>query len=543
MENIYHHASSETQQHLAYNGGYLETPYTANNVNMPLPGSAAHEPTQPDHNASPWTSARGYDGHAYGFMCDFPAPPPGGGGGFGGPRMPFPYGFDPSVPPPPFGCPPPGHFPNVVNTAPINTYSSRGASTVQTFTVTQRFGPQTTRYDLDSSQKQQHEYEGFSERAALYPPQGKDHDRSPRTATRPEDETALQRRQDQQWLGRFLKGREKSPQSPQTPRQPPPHSCAPAPGLREALYSAARLVSQLTRSCETLRNNVENECVWADSYVMALNVKRELQDSLRVLGDSERLGSWKAKLSRVSKRRARRLRARTLLQVEDKEREDLITEKEAAINTWRLQQIRQVEEKKKERELKLAADSVLCEVRKKQADVKRMQDILRSLEKLRRLRKEAASRKGIVTERECDEAFGSRLEQLRCVMKKRTGVYSAEEKALMVMLEGEQEEERRREQEKHVKKERERQLQRKHRVDAMLFGDKLPADCVLEPFREYYTQAERSLHALLQIRREWDTFVVLADHPDSSPVPHSWILPDAPSDQAWASALHIADTE
>lgn len=47
-----------------------------------------------------------------------------------------------------------------------------------------------------------------------------------------------------------------------------------------------------------------------------------------------------------------------------------------------------------EQELKLAADSVLCEVRRKQADVKRMQDIMRSLEKLRKLRKEAASRKG-----------------------------------------------------------------------------------------------------------------------------------------------------
>lgn len=47
-----------------------------------------------------------------------------------------------------------------------------------------------------------------------------------------------------------------------------------------------------------------------------------------------------------------------------------------------------------EQELKLAADAVLCEVRKKQADVKRMQDVLRSLEKLHRLRKEAASRKG-----------------------------------------------------------------------------------------------------------------------------------------------------
>lgn len=47
-----------------------------------------------------------------------------------------------------------------------------------------------------------------------------------------------------------------------------------------------------------------------------------------------------------------------------------------------------------EQELKVAADAVLSEVRKKQADMKRMQDVLKSLEKLRRLRKEAASRKG-----------------------------------------------------------------------------------------------------------------------------------------------------
>jgi len=55
-------------------------------------------------------------------------------------------------------------------------------------------------------------------------------------------------------------------------------------------------------------------------------------------------------------------------------------------------------------------------------------------------------------------------------MNRRTAVYSVEEKALMVMLEGEQEEERRREQERRAKKERERKLQRKRRVDVMLFG-------------------------------------------------------------------------
>lgn len=44
----------------------------------------------------------------------------------------------------------------------------------------------------------------------------------------------------------------------------------------------------------------------------------------------------------------------------------------------------------------------------------------------------------------------------------------------------------------------------------------------------------------LFFRREWDVFVA-ADHPDSSPLPQSWVLPDPPSDQDWASALQAAD--
>lgn len=38
-------------------------------------------------------------------------------------------------------------------------------------------------------------------------------------------------------------------------------------------------------------------------------------------------------------------------------------------------------------------------------------------------------------------------------------------------------------------------------------------------------------------------FVVAVDHPDASPVPQSWVLPDAPSDQDWATALQTADTD
>lgn len=538
MDNTFHHGPPEKQQPPVYHGGYVETAYTANRA----PPDAAQE----DLTAPRWTAPQGYDGHSFGFRYDFPPPSP-VAGGFGAPHLAPPYGFDPSVPPPPLGCPPPGHFPSIPPHAPGNTYNSPGPA-FHTYNQHFRPGPQTNQYDfhsaVESGQKQQQEYPSFSERGALFghssfPPRVRDNDRSLETTKQPQDETALQRKQDEQWVKHFLQNRGKSSKSPRTQQ---PHQLS-VPELREALYSAAQLLSQLSESCESLKHNLETDCAWTDSYRLALNVKTELQEKLKVLSDSECVSGFQAKLSRIAKRRARRLRARKLLEMEEKEREARMAEKEAAIDKWRMKQIHEVEEKKKEQELKLAADSVLCEVRKKQADVKRMQDILRSLEKLRKLRKEAASRKGIFTDQESDEAFSSRLEKLRSVMKKRTAVYSAEEKALMVMLEGEQEEERRRDLEKRLKKERERQLQRKHKVDGMLFGDEIPANPVLQPFREYYTQAERSLHSLVQIRREWDVFLVAADHPDGTVVPQNWVLPDAPSDQAWASALLSADVE
>lgn len=78
-------------------------------------------------------------------------------------------------------------------------------------------------------------------------------------------------------------------------------------------------------------------------------MKKELQAKLKVLSDGEYLNRLKAKLGRVGKRRARKLRASKLLQLEEKQRQEHISEKEAAINTWRMKQIHEVEERKKVR--------------------------------------------------------------------------------------------------------------------------------------------------------------------------------------------------
>lgn len=192
-----------------------------------------------------------------------------------------------------------------------------------------------------------------------------------------------------------------------------------------------------------------------------------------------------------------------------------------------------------ERELKAAADSVLSEVRKKQADTKRMVDILRALEKLRKLRKEAAGRKGVCPPPSADEAFEHHIQNLRTLIRKRTELYEAEERALRVMLEGEQEEERKREMEKKQKKEREKLLQQKRDIDSMLFGDpdEFPLNHLLQPYRQYYLQAEHSVPALIQIRHEWDQYLVPADHPEGSCIPPGWVIPSLPTNDTWATAV------
>ncbi|XP_056134970.1 programmed cell death protein 7 [Lampris incognitus] len=432
-------------------------------------------------------------------------------------------------------------------------HSTMGASGIQSIgqnsTANLSSGPPSSQYDhqpvIDPDPGFRHQHKNASKDYGgplhCYPSfsqwvQDSSHDPVKAADTQSVDEKPVQRRQDEQWIKRFLQKKASKIQE-----QREPYSKISAPQVRDLLHGAFHLVSKLSLACEILKQNLENESVWADSYRMALSVKRELQDNLKVLDDHECLDYFKRKLACIGKRRARQHK-RKLLQMEDESVERKIAEKEAVIDKWRMKQIHEVEEKKREQELKVAADSVLCEVRKKQADVKRMQDILRSLEKLRKLRKEAASRKGIFPDKELDTMFIGQLDKLKTLIGKRTSVYLAEENALRVMLEGEQEEERKKDLEKRNNKEKERQLQRKKEIETMLFGVEMHADHLLRPFREYYTQAEYSLPALLQIRREWDVFLTPVDHPDGTEIPQVWVIPEAPSDRAWASALDEAES-
>ncbi|KAF6721028.1 Programmed cell death protein 7 [Oryzias melastigma] len=311
-----------------------------------------------------------HDAEEYGLPRWFHAPPP--GAYFGGTCLPPPFAFDSSIPPPAFASPPLGPPPTGASpAAPSSLCSGSGASPFLAFPP--RFGAAPPWFD------------GSPPVAA--PPRGWDGG----SETPAEDEEAQQKRRDRDWIRRFLQDRRKRPSGPRFRRE-----CRfPLPELKGVLYGAAALVSRLEQLCLRL----QGEDGWTDSYPAALGVRRELQENMTLLRDPENLTRMKANVFRVSQRRVRLRKARNLQKLEWKQAEESSSRKEAGIDEWRLRQIQQGEEKKKEQELKLAADTVLCEVKKKQADVKRMTDILRSLEKLRKLRKEAAYRKGDSRER------------------------------------------------------------------------------------------------------------------------------------------------
>ncbi|XP_064525284.1 programmed cell death protein 7 [Pseudopipra pipra] len=350
-----------------------------------------------------------------------------------------------------------------------------------------------------------------------------------------EEEAAAQRQQDELWLSQFL-GRRRAALPP-----PPPPTAANPSGARAVAVAALGRVARVAALCRALRRSeAEGDGPgWARAREEAEAALRELREVVRPLREPGYREELRRKAERVRKRRLRLQRRKLEARAAKEEAAARAAEREAKIDQWRAKCIQEVEEKNRERELKAAADSVLSEVRKKQADTKRMVDVLRGLEKLRKLRKEAAARKGVCPPPSADEAFETQVESLKTLLKTRTELYEAEERALRVMLEGEQEEERKREMEKKQKKEREKLLQQKLEMDSKLFGDpaEFPLAHLLQPFRDYYLQAEHSVAALIQIRHEWDQYLVPADHPEGSCIPPGWVLPTLPTNDTWATAV------
>jgi len=121
---------------------------------------------------------------------------------------------------------------------------------------------------------------------------------------------------------------------------------------------------------------------------------------------------------------------------------------------------------------------------------------------------------------EQNRKFDERVKWLENVMTPRRELYEAEEKTLRVMLAEEEEE-----------KEKERREMERRNQASLGLSD--PMDW----FHSYYKQAEHSVQSLMQIRRQWDAFLVPETFPGASRIPDGYVTPAEPSSSLWVTAL------
>lgn len=111
------------------------------------------------------------------------------------------------------------------------------------------------------------------------------------------------------------------------------------------------MLSELSEVCQTLKNNLENESVWTDSYARAAELKSSLEESLKMLKDPDRVDVVKKKLARIKKKRERLRRKKAEREEETREQEARAAEKEAAIDKRLMKKIQEIEEKNRVRGL------------------------------------------------------------------------------------------------------------------------------------------------------------------------------------------------
>lgn len=110
------------------------------------------------------------------------------------------------------------------------------------------------------------------------------------------------------------------------------------------------MVSELTKACGVLKENLENRSVWTETLSKAADLKTAVQERLTSLKDPERLAGVRRKLLLVKKKRARVRRRKTEEREDVREREVRRAEREAAVDKWLTKRIQEVEEKNRVRE-------------------------------------------------------------------------------------------------------------------------------------------------------------------------------------------------
>ncbi|XP_022333265.2 uncharacterized protein LOC111130466 [Crassostrea virginica] len=344
-----------------------------------------------------------------------------------------------------------------------------------------------------------------------------------------------------QRLDGWLRKRQKGNKDPQVKDLCPDDAPTSIHAMQCKMRRMMLLMAQLQQETNTLTDlgTAASDEAWNDQKHKVTNLKSELEKIHEELSDEKNIDKVKEKVMRQRKKRERLKRRRQEIYEEKQRAEDHRNKLHAEIDAWQAEIQKKETEKRESKELKKSADAILNEVRKKINDVTKSMDLLKGIQKLRKLRSDRLKQQGVHTNPASDEKFKEVMDEQFDTMKKQKEIYLAEEKALKVMLETEHEENKEKEREQQQKVNKMKQERENRKTEEILFGkSEYPSENnPMLPFLQYYDQANYNYDSFIQTRYDWDRFVVPDHTPGGSRIPNHFVTPTEPSSEKWASVL------
>ncbi|KAI8478256.1 response to glucocorticoid [Branchiostoma belcheri] len=331
------------------------------------------------------------------------------------------------------------------------------------------------------------------------------------------------------------------------------------PEVRQKLAEWRSLLDQLTEQKAVLTEAVgADESTWQAEMTRAADIKGNLTKMESMFGDEQLLTQLERKLSRIQKKRARMRRLQEESYRRRQEDEQRCQDRHQKIDKWRNNILQKDLDAKREAELKKEVDDTLSEVRRKQSEATKSTELLKSLGKLRKLRKEANERKvlaGNFTHSWTDARLIAMEDDFRVDcglcrhwgLSRRTG---AKQNCAGGVEEQRGEADFLRGRSRFFAGAKQNGAGAKQNgggeEEGVSWGspvvckpDPLDTADPLLPYRQYYEQGDNSVQSLVHIRREWDMYLVPDGTVGATGVPLGWVVPSEPTSEMRIEPWHL----
>lgn len=287
-------------------------------------------------------------------------------------------------------------------------------------------------------------------------------------------------------------------------------------------------VKQLLLHIIAIKKNLEVDLISLSPTDLNYNAKwsditsnmNKIKDMLGTLQSNE--ADIKKCISKKLKIREARKRRRLRHVNFKKQKREEIERKHKIIDKLLSERSDEVESIKREAALKRQADAVLHEVRKKKNEAKKMLNLLCALAKLRDLRIKQEEERGGYCSKQLTETFNKVMKRFQELWEKQLEMYNLEEKGLKIMLE-----------ESAMPPVKESKFE----INLLEWEKALFGDISNNEYEKLLTASNYDSEALIQVRREWDQFLVVEPTAMSSSIPLGWVLPPETENDEWKNFL------